>query len=321
MDADRADADRDSPARLAPVARTPAPDFRYVALQPEAASGHGRVLVAGSTVAIGIVLGAGVELRWLLALGVGVVSAALATAGRTKGADRGLALVPWGLLVDAHEAPRALLWSAVRSVRVRMAHTRDGGNTSTLASFVTVETHREVFHGRTLGAAPLERLEAHLEAYAEEQATPLAFDLDGHEVADVTEPDCERLLTSARSWVDSADAHRRLGLHGASYRRASSRAPTTRALEVLRACLRSEPRAPADARAFAAVIAAELGATALIDDLLELVQSPHPLLAAVAKQAALHLGAPSSRAGSLEEVAPFLHTEDELALRAWSVAR
>lgn len=200
-----------------------------------------------------------------------------------------------------------------------MSHARDGGNTSTLASFVTVETHREVFHGRTLGAAPLERLEAHLEAYAEEQATPLAFDLAGVEVADVTEPDCERLVRFAQAWVDTAEAHRKLGLHGATYRRASSRAPTRRAVDVLRSTLRMEPRSPADPRAFAAVLAAELGATELVVELLDLVQSPHPLLAAVAKQAALHLGAPTSRAGSIDEVAPFLHTEDELALRAWGV--
>jgi hypothetical protein len=52
--------------------------------------------------------------------------------------------------------------------------------------------------------------------------------------------------------------------------------------------------------------------------LLELVQSPHPLLAAIAKVAARKLGAPTSRAGALDEVAPFLHTEDMEAMAAWA---
>ncbi|MBK6464518.1 MAG: hypothetical protein IPF92_26460 [Myxococcales bacterium] len=279
------------------------------------------LLLAGSAAGLGVALASGVGVRLAAALTVGGLSGLLLRRAASTSPDGGdqasFAIVPWGVLVEAHDGLRALMWSSVRSIRVRMAHTRDGGNTDTLASFVTVETGRETFHGRTAGAAPLDRLEAYHTAYADEQSTPLAFDLEGTTAGDVTEPEWERLVGAARAWLDTAEAHRRLGLHGAGYRRASARVATRPAVEVLRAALRGAPRAEADPRAFAAVLAAELGATELVRELLELVQSPHPLLAAIAKQAALGLGAPTSRAGSIDEVAPFLHPEDDRALRTW----
>jgi len=297
----------------------PPPDFRYVALVPADVQNVGRALVAGATVGAGMALALGQGAR-----GIALLSAGCALSGlglslrRRKKGGPSLALVPWGLLVESEVTPRALLWSAVRSVRVHAAHGRDGGNTTTLASFVTVETSGETFFGRTPGEANLERLEAHLRAYADEQATPIALDFDGRLPADVTEADGERLLSMACAWVDTGQAHDRLGLHGATYRKATSRTSTPRAVDALRSVLRlGAPRSSADPRAFAAIVAAEIGATDLVDDLLGLVQSPHPLVAAFAKQAARRLGAPSSRVGSLDEVVPFLHGEDERVIRAW----
>jgi hypothetical protein len=321
-DAGSSDAPGERAAPSVPSRRSPAPDFRYVALMPYTSRRAWPLLLAGSAASLGLALAAGGGVRLAAALTVGGLSGLLFSGvggPRTSdGAQASFALVPWGVLVEAHDGLRALMWSSVRSIRVRMAHTRDGGNTDTLASFVTVETGRETFHGRTAGAAPLDRLEAHLTAYADEQSTPLAFDLEGTTTGDVTEPECERLVGAARAWLDTAEAHRRLELHGAGYRRASARVATRPAVEVLRRALRGAPRAEADPRAFAAVVSAELGATELVRELLELVQSPHPLLAAVAKQAALRLGAPTSRAGNIDEVAPFLHPEDERVLRTWS---
>ncbi len=318
------DAPGEPSAPSAPARRSPAPDFRYVALMPYTSRGAWPLLLAGSAASLGLALAAGGGVRLVAALAVGGLSGLLLSGAGSARAPAGdqtsFALVPWGVLVEAHDGLRALMWSSVRSIRVRMAHTRDGGNTDTLASFVTVETGRETFHGRTAGAAPLERLEAHLTAYADEQSTPLAFDLEGKTTGDVTEAECERLVATARAWLDTAEAHRRLGLHGAGYRRASARVATRPAVEVLRRALRGASRADGDARAVAAGVSAARGATELVRDLLELVQSPHPLLAAIAKQAALRLGAPTSRAGNIDEVAPFLHPEDERALRVWSEA-
>ena len=297
----------------------PPPDFRYVALVPTDVQDVGRALVAGATVGAGLALALGQGARGiaLLSTGCALSGLALSLRQRKKGGPS-LALVPWGLLVESEEAPRALLWSAVRSVRVHAAHGRDGGNTTTLASFVTVETSGETFVGRTPGEANLERLEAHLRAYADEQATPVALDLDGHVPADITEADGGRLLSMACAWVDTGQAHDRLGLLGATYRKATSRTSTPRAVDALRRVLRlGSSRSAADPRAFAAIVAAEIGATDLVDDLLALVQSPHPLVAAFAKEAARRLGAPSSRVGSLDEVVPFLQGEDERVIRAW----
>lgn len=319
---------REAPTELAPlsapVRRSPAPDFRYVALMPYTSRSALPLLVAGSAAGVGVSLAAGLGLRAVVAVVVGGLSGLLLSGGArrrsTNEPQASFALVPWGVLIEADDGLRALRWSSVQSVCVRMAHTRDGGNTDTLASFVTIETRHETLHGRTAGAAPLDRLEAHLTAYADEQATPLAFDLYGHTAGDATEPECDRLLGVARGWLDTAEAHRRLGLHGAGYRRASARFATRSAVEVLRRALREAPRGEADPRAFAAVVAAELGAAELIGELLELVQSPHPVLAAIAKQTSLRLGAPTSRAGNLDEVSPFLDPEDERALRAWAGA-
>jgi hypothetical protein len=76
------------------------------------------------------------------------------------------------------------------------------------------------------------------------------------------------------------------------------------------------PRA-ADPRAFAAVVAAELDARELAPEIIPLTQCPHPLVAAVAKQAARKLGVSRARTGTLDEVAPFLWEGDRARLEAW----
>jgi hypothetical protein len=128
------------------------------------------------------------------------------------------------------------------------------------------------------------------------------------------------LLASARDWLDSARAVSHLELVPAGYRRSSSLAPTPRAVEVLRHVLRDRTPRPADPRAFAAVVAAELRARELVPDLVTLTQCPHPLLAAVARQAARKLGAPRAKTGTLEEVSPFLFESDRTRLEAWATA-
>ena len=81
--------------------------------------------------------------------------------------------------------------------------------------------------------------------------------------------------------------------------------------------LRDRSTKSADPRAFAAVVAAELRAVELATELVTLTQCPHPVVAAVAKQAARKLGVARARTGTLDEIAPFLHDGDRAQLDAW----
>jgi hypothetical protein len=101
------------------------------------------------------------------------------------------------------------------------------------------------------------------------------------------------------------------------YRRAGGGA-SSETIDVLRSVLCDRaPRTP-DPRALAAVLAAELGASPLARELQSLVQSPHPIVAAVAKAAAGKLGVDAAKIGAVSEVAPFLHEADVEALTRWA---
>ncbi|HEY1145496.1 MAG TPA: hypothetical protein VGE84_04075, partial [Allosphingosinicella sp.] len=228
-----------------------------------------------------------------------------------------LALVPWGLMVDHEEQPRVLRWAAITRVHVEMKYSRDQAIDSTLWSHVTVETERERFSGHAPGAVPLERLMVHLEAYAREAAHIIALDLKGACPGEgPEEPDCEPLLAAARTWVQSAEASAELGLEAAGYRRATSRKPSAKAIDALGGVLSDRTDREVDPRPFAAIVAAELDARELSSEVVALVQSPHPIVAAVAKAACRRLGVPRARAGTLDEVAPFLLQADVDALEA-----
>lgn len=259
----------------------PPPDFRYLGLEPVTSR-------------------------------IGALAAALGF-GREGAATR-IALVPWGVLVEEPNAPRILRWPGVRKVEVLFASPR--------GSRVVVATDRDRFVGAGAGTVKLDRLIDHLEAWAAEQSRPLALGLDadaeGPSVAP-HEPAFEALASAVRSWLSSAAATRALALPDLDYRRAGAgRQASSRAVELLRAVLRDRGAHAHDARAYAAFAAAELGATALGPDLVVLSQSPHPFVAALAKQAARKLGVARARTGTLEEVAPFLLDPDRAQLDAWA---
>jgi hypothetical protein len=306
----------------------PAPDFRYVGLD---AGPRSRIGVWASAAVGAATLTAGL---WHGATPRGVVLTALAAvtgmlAFRRVGAPEltkrwggqpvPMGIVPWGILVDPEHHPRVLRWAAVARVHVEMLHGRDQGTPTTLSSVVTVETEKgETLIGRASGAVSLDRLMAHLEFYAREQAHAVALDLDGDEAGEgPLEPDVEPLLSAARAWLGSAHAVTRLDLPPTGYRSAGARAASERTIVVLREVLRDRRERATDPRAFAAACAAELHATELAEDLVPLVQSPHPVVAAVAKVAARRLGVATARVGALDEVAPFLMEQDVEALRGW----
>ena len=301
----------------------PVPDFRYVGLEPVPAR---QLRVAGAAFALGasvtlaassldphhaVLAGAVAS----IAAGLGLRSATAATLP-PRGSVR-MGIVPWGILVHTEDAPRTLRWAAVKRIDIATSRMR-GLWSPGLASRVVVETERERLLGATIGAVPLERLVAHLEAYTEEQATPVALDLDGQLPGEVLEPECEALFVGARAWLETRGAAVELGLQPGGYRRAAVPASSPRAVETLRRILRDRTRKAADPRAFAAVVAAELRALDLVPDLVPLTQCPHPLVAAVAKQAAHKLGVARARIGTLDEVAPFLFEGDRTRLDAWA---
>jgi hypothetical protein len=317
----------------------PSPDFRYVGLEP-GTPGHAGLwasfAAAGTTLGAGVLFEIGAKGAVLAVLGAAAGALIVRRVGgpevarRAKAAIGGagalvrrdavaMAIVPWGILVQQDLAPRILRWAAVKNVQVEMIHGRDGGTPSTLWSVVTIETDHERLAGRAPGAVAIERLIAYVDAYAEEQAHPVALDLEGRRGAEGPyEPVIEPLLSAARAAIAGVGPDSsRLCLPAAGYRAAVDVAsPETSA--VLKSVLSDRfPRSP-DPRAFAAVLAAELGAKPLAPDLVTLVQSPHPVVAAVAKAAAHKLGVGASKVGAVSEVAPFLHDLDVDALAAWA---
>jgi hypothetical protein len=296
----------------------PVPDFRYVGLEPiptrrlgVAATAFG--LGAGMAIAMsGIGTRDALVAGMLTSLGsVYAMRRAGATTARS-GTPR-MGIVPWGVLVEEVDTPRILRWAGVRRVDVVSSRARH--------SRVVVETESDRFIGESVGAVRLDRLVEHLDAYAAEQARPLALDLAGErdrDALEVHEPCCEALLEGAAGWLESARAVSDLDLPPAGYRTTSVHAASATTVEVLRRVLCDRTPKEADPRAFAAVIAAEVRACELAPELIALTQCPHPIVAAVAKQAARKLGVAKARTGTLDEVAPFLHDGDRARLDAWA---
>lgn len=310
--------------------RVPPPDFRYVGLVAGVPPSDVALATAGASTSL-----AGIFLVWALPESVGLIVSAVA-AGLTamalgrrgavrfvkglRAAPTAMAIVPWGVLIEPDDdSPRVLRWPGVRRVEVDFVHQRDAAGTpSTAWSFVTVETDRERMIGRAAGPVAIERLLAHLASYAEETSLPLALDLDGSRPGSAAgiEPVAATLIARARALVSSAEGIEALSLSPTSYRDATAKEAGSDAIRLLRDVLRRAPTT-ADPRALAALVAGELGAEALVPDLLRLITAVNPIVAAAAKAAALRLGAEPNRAGAIEEVAPFLLDEDRDELAAW----
>jgi hypothetical protein len=304
----------------------PSPDFRYVGLSPRANS---RVGVRAGALGLGAVLGASLyggmdALRTVTLTSVALLAAAAVRRVQKLRVAAGeaslptLAIVPWGVLVESTERSSALHWAGIDRVRADVTYGRDLGTPTARQSLVTIETSQEHLVGRVPGAVSLERLFVHLPAYTREASHVVALDLDGQSATDgPSEPTCEPLISAARAYVASGSASSRLDLPVSGYRWNGANEGSPRAVEVLRSVLCDRTAREIDPRPFAAVVAAEIRATVLIDELVDLVQSPHPVVAAVAKVAACKLGGSIARVGALEEVEPFLMKRDAEALASW----
>jgi hypothetical protein len=293
-------------------------------------TGSARLALAVTTavsVGLGAVLWGGghhpLSTRVILTGAALAAGALVGSKGRSPGVRFGaraatMAVVPWGVLVNPDTELRVLRWPAIRRVTVDVSHTLRGGTPAIVASVVTVDTGRERLAGRTWGPAGLEGLTVNLDAYAEEAARPVALDLEGlEEVASgATEPMMAELLARADDLCTSARGALLLGLPPGGYRTIAAHTAGPEARALLHGVLTELPSL-ADARPLAAILAAQLGARELVPDLLRLVSSPHPVVAAVARAAAVRLGAAQRRAGAVDEVAAFLFDEDRERLERW----
>ncbi len=306
----------------------PPPDFRLVGVEPGPSIGRARGIKLGVGLSVFVV---GVLAAWRLdwvtvAFSLLIAASAVLIAHRALGpvlesdrlSEARMSIVPWGVLVHAEPEPRVLRWAAVRELHVDCIHEMDNATPSTRWSVVKIRTERETLGGRAPGDVALERLEANVERYAEEAARPVALDLDGATGAEEPfEPVFERLLSEARWLLSTGELEERLALAPRSYRHAGSEpCPETRGAlaEVLERGLDS----PADPRPLAALLAAELGERSLLGLVLPLTASPHPVVAAVARAAALRLGGDIKRIGALDELSDFVSAADLGQLRLWA---
>jgi len=148
-----------------------------------------------------------------------------------------------------------------------------------------------------------------------------AIDLDGGQAAgEAWEPQVERLLLASRQLLRGGGAVT-IGDETFGYRGNRAALASEEVAVRLRAVLRDRTDRACDPRPLCAIVAAELELHSLAPELAQLVSSPHPLTAAVARAAGAALGMPKSRLGVLEEVAPFLPDGDVEALSAWTVHR
>lgn len=258
--------------------------------------------------------------------GVAAVSM-LALAKRTlhglagpKAREVPMAVVPWGVVLWPETETRVLRWPAVTKVDVLTVFSQRGGTPSIEHTRVTVATEREVFAARAAGAAGLERLVANLDAYRAEASRHLSSDLDGAVAIehDGTEPVAGLLLRHASELGRSGRGAAQLRLPDGGYRRAGALAAGPETTAELRRIITSGHEPLHDPRPLACALAGALGAVELLPEITALVSSPHPLCAAFAMASSLRLGAPQSRAGSLDELAPFLFDDDSETLAAFA---
>ncbi len=308
----------------------PPPDFHYVGLDP----GPSRTGTAATATAVGattfsagvLVSGGLTDLPVLLASGIAGSVAAWLTARRVgfgafpaSATRASMGITPWGVVVTLATSTRVLRWAAVRGITVERVHEMDNATPSIRWSVVTVRTEREAYCGRTAGTVSLERLEANLHAYADEAARPPALDLEGlRPIARMAEPAFEQILAAARRRLTTGELLGGRAGSPSGYRRHGSNASRhdgSVLVDILSAAVETE----ADPRALAAVLAAETGVRDAAAALERLAASPHPLVACVARAAALRLGGARAAVGALDEVGEFLAEEDLALIEAWAI--
>jgi hypothetical protein len=323
-------------------------ELRYQFLK--AGPGRAPVRVGGFAIAIGVVVGfvAASELHskpagllvtipvvWGIATALRGLARLLPPSKDYRAVPVGI--VPWGVVLDPDGASIPVSWSRLGHVGVTAVQEDDGGAFWARFNFyrqdrrdedaparviVTFETKGGTVQATGEEGTWLTWLRASAPRVTRAANRPPAGDLHGTAALAVEGvPVSLALLRCAETLLASPDARASLGLSESyDYRatRSSVVGPTTP--DLLRRALWSAP-GELDPGPLAAVLAAELGVAELLPDLLRLLLSPSPLLAGVAKAAALRLGASLRVAGSFEELEPFLAADEIAELRRWAGQR
>lgn len=243
---------------------------------------------------------------------------------------RSMDIVPWGLVVDPGAAQHPIPWPAMQDVGCarRVLERRKYDDYERVAYDLTFTTAARVMRGTAQEQETLLVLPDLVPAYARAAARPVALDLeDAPRAARITSAPAEGQPAWAGAFADlrarvqallqDPSFAALLTVPGGDYRSARRPEATPELVARIRRALAEDEdrleRAP-----LAALLAAELGLTDVMPELLDLVLSPHPLVSAVGRGAARRLGSPPLRTGALREVAPFLPDADLRFIEEWA---
>lgn len=229
-----------------------------------------------------------------------------------------VSIVPWGIVIDPDKRPEPVRWSRVRSVQYTLvARDRRDDDLAPKMAIMTFQVGEQRIQAQAEQGEWVVSVTALHETLAHAADTPPAGDLDGTAPLDtVGLPVPLALVHRAAAILDSADGRAQLGLQAGSYRTTAARIPGLETRTALRTAL-FNGAAPFDPGPLACLLAAQLGVGTLLQDILQLILSPSPLLALTARAAAVRLGASLMTAGSLDEVRHFASPADILELREW----
>jgi hypothetical protein len=306
-------------------------ELRYQLLRP----GPGRVPWKVGTLVSGIGVGSAAATAvimhnylflWATPIFMAVANGLIYGVSRLFSAPEGMraapvAIVPWGIVLEPDGVADALPWPRIREVSYQRFESvqREAGSKDTISiAIMLFDTDLGLVQAQAEDGEWVTSVDAFAPRFARSVQRGPSADLAGTEPLETGGmPTSLALLRRAESILASADGRASLGLEAGDYRTVSSRiaGPETRA--VLRAAL-WDGKARLDPGAMAAVLIAELRITDLLQDLLRLILSPTPLLAAVARAAALRLGASRVAAGSLDELELFLPAQELNELKRWA---
>ena len=227
----------------------------------------------------------------------------------------GIALVPWGVIVDSTDATSAIRWTGIRKLHVRYQGAHDGS----VHARVEIDSIRGRFVGFALDTIDLGALATGLEEVTAASSRPLAVDLEGHRVEDGL-PFAERIVGAASHLVSTLGEAFALAPHSYRGARMATRdeGPVVAALHAHGERLNA---GDADPWALLAAVAGELRLSGFRKDLSRLSASPHPAVAAVARAALIRVTARDDDEpveSEEESLSWFLDPDDLAALRAWA---
>lgn len=225
---------------------------------------------------------------------------------------RALTTGTWGIASDE----LAVGWAHVDALKYRQVR-RGSDEPEVLVSELDVELRDVVWRGQCPLNPSLDVLVAVYPLFATEARREIALGFSPTAPSERTRPGLfDLLLRYAREWLASPEGVEETQVVTSHYR-TQERALRPAFLTELELALVAAPIA-ADRGPFAAIVAAELRVTTMLDHLSMLTASPQSFLAAIATGAALRLGESPIRVGKVEHVEPYIDADTARAIAAWA---